>query len=109
MQALHANITRLMALAYPKDDSPLNRRIGKADAPSGRPYGRPGCCLQAQDIGEMDYKLNVLNRVDVGISGEEESVLGWREAEDAVHWKMCTEHFGIRSGSHQTPGAPPSL
>ena len=29
LQALHADITRLMALAYPKDDSTLNRRIAR--------------------------------------------------------------------------------
>ena len=29
LQALHADITRLMVLAYPKDDSPLSRRIAR--------------------------------------------------------------------------------
>ena len=29
LQSLHADITRLMALAYPKADSPLSRRIAR--------------------------------------------------------------------------------
>ena len=29
LQALHADMTRLMALVYPKNDSPLSRRIAR--------------------------------------------------------------------------------
>ena len=31
LQELHVDITRLIALAYPKDDSPLSRRIARDD------------------------------------------------------------------------------